>query len=378
VNCLVAAIIAALVTEAATGSAAAAPPGDGAGPIFEVTVAGQPWAAAALAATLEEPLARAHLAAAITIEPRLRNPGLLDATVAGAAADARAVILLPEPEGRTPARIYLVDLRGHRLLARQVAVDPARPEIAREEIAHLVAGSLRALRDGAVVDMAPAPPPVLTPTGAAQTAPSAQMAPSAQTEPSGTPVSVRPSSAALRQMDLGVAVGVERWSAAAPLGKTIAASLLFDLTPVVRLWAVAEYRQVEETRAPVSLGVRMPSLVLGPGLLLARWARVALLATAGGGLARAHASAALTQPMPQAMVNEVPPRIIPFARAALRGEWRMTRHFALFASAGCDLLLSRPRYVVSWGSENVELLPAGRLRPTVAVGMEAVFGAHEL
>lgn len=115
----------------------------------------------------------------------------VDLTVARAEAiDPREVVLPPEKFEKivrvwidvhgTAARVYLADAAWERVLVRTVPMPNGPDEIAREQIAHIVAGSIEALMSGATIgvgredarvslgvkkpDVAPPPPP--SPTAA--------------------------------------------------------------------------------------------------------------------------------------------------------------------------------------------------------------------
>jgi hypothetical protein len=319
-----------------------------------VALAGPAAAVAAVREALVEPLSRAEVVARYAVVPA-PTPGAI--REAGSDPRLLAAAVIDLQPGRD-AVVYLVDVRAGRVLVRRVAAPWGTDAVAVEELAHIVAVSFRALKAGGrlgegdeVAELAARPAAVAAP----------------------------PSRALL--VGLGLAGLVESWSSERVLVPAVAASLLLGsrASRWRNLWMMGGAGATSVVDDPITL--RMWSA----GLAVLGLVRIAGVAPGparawlglGPGLDLVHAGPSAGQ-RAGAEALQASLQAAPLARGALRGDLRATRRLVLYLALGCDLLLVKPRYLVSRQGRDQVMFEPWRLRPMLVLGAETPLAREDL
>jgi hypothetical protein len=353
-----------LLVLVAAAQAAAAPVATSPG-LTDVEIAiaaAAPEAASSVRADLEDLLARRGLAA------RYRRVAAVD----------RADVLRPASEApcalaciwidlgvEKPARavVFISATASAEVVIRSLPLPGGVDEVAREEVAHIVAMSVEALQEGR-------PLPAPTNTGDVALAKAVRPAP---------PAPLAPPARTLWLAGLGGGVAHE---SAARLALPLATlSLLVgaeDRHLAPALWIALGAFSTDAAGDPVALRSRGGELaVLGAIGTRAESAGVPRRVLARLGLGPGVEVRDVTPTAPSGVTNVVvdPARTDAslFVRAAARLEVRLSEPIDLFVAAACDARVVSRRYTVERDGMTAALFQPDLLRPSLVVGVEARF-----
>jgi hypothetical protein len=342
-----------MATAASGAVAPATPP-----PSVEIAIAAvAPDAVAAVRADLRELLAR------LDVDASYREIGAVDRNEvlrppAEAPCSLACVWLDLGVSAPGLAIVYISATASEQVVIRRTPLAAGVDEVAREEVAHIVASSIEALRAGrplpvggagtndAIVSRAAAPPP--------------------------------PPSPARRTVLLGAGAGAAREAVGRLALPTIGLSLLLAaderrLSPA--LWLQADGSESELSGAPVGLRLRGGDLAALVALATRPSARVVARVGLGLGAELVSMTPLLDDPTAagvQLDASHVQPAA--FARAAARLEVRVGERVGVFVAAACDARLVIHRYMIDRDGATQVLYEPQRFRPWVVVGLDAVLG----
>jgi hypothetical protein len=342
----------ALVAAAPMGEAAPAPAD------VEIAIAAAPEAAATLRADLEDLLARRGLAAHYRTLAAVDRGEVM--RPANEAPCALACIWIDLGVGQAArAFVYISATASAEVLIRSLPLPTGADEVAREEVAHIVATSVEALRAGRPLSVASSPTDVAV--AKTETAPP-PAAPASRTfwlaGVGGGVAHEGASQLALPVASLSLVVGSERrhlspalWLAAGAFSSDAAGdpvALRFRGGELAALGAVG-------TRAAVDGRARrvVARLALGPGVELREATAAPAAGATGVTVDGARTDATL------------------FVRAAARLEVRLFDTLGLFAAAACDARVVSRRYTIERDGMTAPVFQPDLLRPSLVVGLDA-------
>ena len=249
------------------------------------------------------------------------------------------------------ALVYLSGADQQRILQRTVLMPAGFDEVAREEIAQIVASSVDTLRAGAPLRVAKPDDVLLT----------------------------APPRAPRGWLALGATGAAERWSDEQAAVPAFGLSAMLARRRGARegdrfepaLWLTLDYHGATTSGPVIALAMRGGSaaLVALPGWRLGRG--VGVRAGAGVGLELLSVTPSLGDA--QSVVLLDPPRWVttPFARAALRLDVDLTGPFCAFVAATGDVNLRNNSYFVDNEGASQPVYTPSRFRPAALVGVEA-------
>lgn len=334
-----------------------------------IELAGEPAGASAVEGILRERLASPGLDASFLAVDSVDPATVVAATGARDDELARLWIDMRAPERIT---LYLVDGKRERVLVRHFTHHD-NPEVAREELGHVVELALIALRAGerigigreaARVELLPEPVPSSSPPS-----------PPPPPPPADSVQPHRPEVAARTRLRVGAfyeaqayAGGPEVWSgpgAVAELRRSRAMRRLgygAMLAGQYRLPARADAARASAMRFE---GGAVHALAVG-SLALSRPGELTL--GIGGGVDLLHAEGRTDGPS-EVRFAEGSLRVLPTLRALVRYEHAVPS-LRLFAGAGLDVPLESARYLLARPGEQVVLFEAWNARPFLLLGLE--------
>jgi hypothetical protein len=335
--------------------------------VVVIDLAGEPSGASAVESILRERLAQSGL------DVRFASIEAVDpaavVTPVGAQDDELARIWI---DLRAPERItlYLVDGKRERVLVRHFARHD-NPEVAREELGHVVELALVALRAGErigigreaaraeLVPAAAAPPPVPPPPFVPAERP--------QPAPPAPRATTNLSAGAFYEAE-AYAAGPELWSGPGLVGE------LRRKRPGAKLGygalLSAQYRLPSRAEAAAASSMRFEggavhALAVG-SLALSRPAELSL--GLGGGLDLVHAEAR-GGGLSEVRFADGSLRALPNLRALARWEYAVPS-LRVFLGVGVDVPLQSARYLLARPGESVVLFEAWSARPFLLGGIE--------
>lgn len=328
-----------------------------------VHLAGDEASIAAVRDVLQERIADAGLHADFVVVPRIDPAGVL--TPDEAEAEDLAHVSVDAAAGE-PVSLYIVDAAWERVLVRTVPPND-NAEVTWEEVGHIVALALGALRAGEAIGvrreevLPPAPQPLPAPPAPARAAPAPAPAPPPPPPPRWT-------------FHGGVLYGARMFGdGALATGPGLAFSTTRERrasVPALGGMLVAEYRLASTVRAEgADVRVQSTTLALLAHVALALAPRSSVELAAGGGveLERAEArnvaqGATLRLAGPRANATPVGRALVRYVLRAPSSRWSL--------GLGLDAPMQSTRYVVARGERTVVLFSPWALRPFVMVGIE--------
>jgi hypothetical protein len=252
------------------------------------------------------------------------------------------------------AVLYLADARWQRILVRYVALVRGLDEVARQEVAHIVASSVEALQSGAELGVVREGDVLLAAEG---------------------PAAPPPSPRSEAWMTAGVSGAAERWSGGHVAVPALGVSLVLGQGrwwSQPALWVNAAYHAATVAGDPVSLRLRGADLAVLALVRLGGGPRTRLRIGAGPGGDLLSAEPSLVG-QPDGVELD-PPRWVPtfFMRTAARLDHRLSPAVLIFVAAACDVQIASSRYVVERPSSVEPVFQPARLRPSVMLGVEAL------
>jgi hypothetical protein len=341
-------LLALAATEPAASTSARAP--------VEIAIAAAaPDAAPAVRADLRELLAR------LDVSARYREIGAVDRNEVlrppSEAPCSLACVWLDLGVGAPGAAIvYISATASQQVVIRRLPLAAGIDEVAREEVAHIVASSIEALRAGRPL-----------PVGGAGAGANVAVV---STTPAAAPAPATPT------VLLGIGVGAAREAASHVALPTLGLSLLVaaddrHLSPA--LWLEADGGASEMTGAPVGLRLRGGELTALGALATRPGAPVVARFGLGLGAELVEMTPLLDDPAAPG-VNLGGSRVQPgaFARAAARLEVRAWERVGVFVAAACDARFVVHRYMIERDGAPQVLYEPQRFRPWVVLGLDAV------
>jgi len=264
------------------------------------------------------------------------------------------------------AFVYISATASEQVVVRTLTLPAGVDEVAREEVAQIVASSVEALQAGR-----PLPPAAEKLTKATETV--------TKVEPAPPPA---PAPRAL-WLAVGVGAGAAREAAGTFAAPTVAISLLAGrqgqdagrLAPA--LWIQAAGFSTDPGGDPVALRFRGGELAalatIGTSGTSARTRAVARLGLGPGVELRAASASVAGGAAPDGIALDATP-LEPslFVRAAARLEVRLAPRVGLFAAAACDARVVSHRYTVTRDDGTIAAgYEPDRVRPSILVGVDA-------
>jgi hypothetical protein len=264
----------------------------------------------------------------------------------------------------TTARVYLADASWERVLVRTVPMPNGPDEIAREQIAHIVAGSIEALMGGATigvgredarvslgVEKPKTKPPAVTPSPS----PSPSPGPKPQATIAGT-AAIGYEGALYAPSVLSHALGVWTDARSKPLADArgwVAVGVLFRF-PIVA------------DRDPI--GVRLdaigPRLMVGASFSLSR--SLSLRSGLGGGVDVLRVE---PRGAPNSTVEPVSTSIVPIARVSALADVRLSASSSASVGVVVEGELRSRSYIVLADGRPEEVLAPYRVRPGIVLSI---------
>jgi hypothetical protein len=350
---------------ASAGPAPASASAATATPAVEIAIAAlAPASAAVVREDLQDLLARRGVAARYReIAEVDRDEVLRPAAAAPCALACIWIDLGVAAAGR--AFVYISATASEQVVIRSLSLPAGVDEVAREEVARIVASSVEALQAGRPL-----------PTAAAKSVETL-----AKTErPAPPPAPAAPDPVWIAA---GVGAGAARDTTDTPAAATVGLSLLVGRAGRPRapaLWLQADGFSSDAGGAEVALRFRGGALaVLGAVGTSTRARTVARLAL-GPGVELRAATPSVTGGAAPDGVALAGARLDPslFVRAAARFEVRLGARAALFAVAACDARVVSHRYtVVRDDGTTVASYEPDRFRPSILVGLDARFAGGD-
>ena len=360
---------------AVSAEASAAPAADAAAPArdpaagapgVEITIAApSPEAAVAVREDLEELLARHGVTA------RYRRVAAVD----------RDEVLRPSAESPCALACIWLDLGGSvagrafvyisatasdQVVIRSLPLPSGVDEVAREEVAQIVATSVEALQAGRPL------PSAASPTDAA-------IAKTTRAPPPTTPAAPAAADTGL-WIAAGLGAGAAHEGAQAVALPTAGLSLL--LGPEGRRWSPALWLTVgafssDASSDLVAVRFRGGELAALAAVGTTLGARVVARVGLGPGLELRQATPAVSGGAPRGVQLD-DPRIVPtfYVRAAARFEVRLFGRVGLFASAACDVRVVSERYTVNHDGVTEGIFQPDFLRPSLLIGVDATLAGE--
>jgi hypothetical protein len=320
----------------------------------QVRLAGRPAQAAAIEEALYELLAREGLHGSVSVVGDLDPVEVMRQHPEDERLLARVAVNVSD---RGFSSIVLVDTRRQRVLLRQVPTHPGVDQVAAEEAAHIVASSLRAMKDGASIGV----------ERAEAIATLASSRPAA--EPKRPPAPTLPSPA--WEVAVAAAGGAAIWTDEQVAVPAIAGSL--TARRAESRWGGElglDYSTLHAGADPVSLRLSEGGAALqvaffwGTHVVVAGGPGVHLTRVAPGSSAGA-ADVSLSAPHW---------RMAPLFRLSLRLEQRIGGPWTLFGTLMGDAVLDDVRYTVERAGETQNLLHPWLVRPAALIGALVTFG----
>lgn len=335
-----------------------------------IELAGAPENVSAVEDILRERVALAGLDVELTPVDAVDPVAVVSATSGKDGELAHVWIDLRAPERIT---LYLVDGKRERVLVRHFARHE-NPEVAREELGHVVELALLALRSGerigvgrdaARADLVPEPPsPPPAPIAISPSLPPAEQ----KEPPPPRPAPLTHLRGAVFYEAEAYAGGPDVWSGpglAGELRRTPPSSKLS-----YGVLVSAQYRLPASAGGASATSMRFDggaAHVLAVGsVALSKPAELAL--AVGGGLDLLHAEAR-GEPRSDVRFTEASTRLLPTLRAMVRYEHALPS-VRLFGGVGIDVPLDSARYVLARPGERVVLFEAWSARPFLAAGIQ--------
>jgi hypothetical protein len=258
------------------------------------------------------------------------------------------------------ALIYISATATEQVVIRRAPLASGVDEVAREEVAHIVASSIEALRAGRPLPLGGA--------GAASGAAIVAVKPAPPPEPTEPP----------RTVLLGLGAGVAREAGGHLARPTLGVALIVAskarrLSPA--LWLQADGSGSEMTSAPVGLRLRGGDLAALGALATSPEAPVVGRVGLGLGAELVSMTPVLDDPSAtgvQLGATQVQPSA--FARVAARLEVRVWERVGLFLAAACDARFVVHRYLLDRDGATQVLFEPQRFRPWLVVGLDAALG----
>ena len=311
----------------------------------------------ALEAVARELLARLDMQIEVRRVPRIDPAELRRALEPGERYFARVWITL-SPAGR--GRLYLEHGASDRILVREVAGDANNPELAREELGHILQTAVDGLKAGEEVG---APRSDALKDVPAEDAADARREPATPEPPDKA---ARTPSAPSQPLRFGARYELSWLGDGAHFED--GPGVVFALALPVGFELGGYYRRplnVEGT--PV--GVRLQTLSVRALVTLQAWRgeRAGLRVGAGAGADFVHVSP-LGEPVQGAELSEETWRNLAVARLQASYAWRAFRYLDIELTAGLDLDANGTRYVYEQGSGEQSVLDPWPVRPFVSLG----------
>jgi hypothetical protein len=352
-----------LPSPAASASSAATSPAGAAATEVEIAIAAaRPAAAAAMRVDLEDLLARRGLAARYRALASVDRDEVLRPAKEAPCALACIWIDLGVAQ---PARafVYVSATASNQVVIRSLALPEAADEVAREEVAHIVASSVEALQEGRPL------PVVASPSDAALTK-AIRAAPPAPPPPRAVWLA-------------GLGGGVAHEGAAEVALPTASFSLLGvapgRLSPA--LWLALGAFSSDASGASVALhfhGGELAALgAIGtPAFDGGVSRRVVARLGLGPGVEVRDATASAANGATGVVVDGARTNVSLFVRAAARLEVRLFDPVGLFVAAACDARVVSRRYTIDLDGMTEALYQPDLLRPSIVVGLDARLSAE--
>jgi hypothetical protein len=324
-------------------------------PVEIAIAAPTPDAAAAVRADLRELLARLGVSARyrdvakVDRDEVLRPPAESPCSLAclwldlGVGAPGRAVV-------------YVSATTAEQVVIRRLPLAAGWDEVAREEVSHVVASSVEALRAGRPLPVASGPDTSVVAVAASPPPP--------PPPPDG------------RVARLGLGLGAASESADQTAWPTASLSLIVgDAGRAPALWVQLDGAASDRAGAPVGLRFRGGDLAALAALSTRSTSLVVARLGVGLGAELVDVTPVLgdsTTPGVTLGGSTLQPSA--FARVAARVEVRALDHLGVFLAAACDARFVTHRYTLDRAGAPEAMFESRRLRPWVVLGVDAVLG----
>jgi hypothetical protein len=323
----------------------------------EIAIAAPPEASTAVRADLEDLLGRRGIAARYRRLPSIDRDEVL--RPAKEAPCALACIWIDLGIAK-PARafVYISATASDQVLIRSLPLPAGVDEVAREEVAHIVATSVEALQAGQPL------PSAATPTDAALT----------KLVRPPPPAPAPPRAVWLAGLGGGAAHEGASQVALPVASLSLVASAPRHLHPT--LWVAAGAFSSEAPGAPVALRFVGGELAALGAIATAaaddgRPRRVVARLGLGPGVEVREATASAASGATGVAVDGARADTSVFVRAAARLEVRLGDQVGLFVAAACDARVLSRRYTIERDGMTEALFQPNLLRPSVVVGLDA-------
>jgi hypothetical protein len=320
----------------------------------QIRFAGTSAQVTAVERALNELLDRDGLHASVTLETALDPVEVMARHADDERLLARVAVDMSD---RGVSSIVLVDTRLQRVLVRRVPTNPGVDQVAAEEVAHIVASSLRALSEGASIGVERAEAMAVLAIARPVAEPRLPFSP--------------PPSAQRWELALGAAGGAATWSENEVTVPAIAASLIAHRTEA--RWGgelSLDFSTFVVRADPVSLRLTGGDAALqatffwGTHVTVAAGPGVELIQVAPGWSSGAAGGAALAA---------AHWRMVPLFRLSLRIQQRIRGPWTFFGTLMADALLNDVRYTADRQGETQSLLDPWRVRPAALLGALMTF-----
>jgi hypothetical protein len=292
----------------------------------EVALIGRAEAVGPVRDVLRELLGREDVEVVWTWPERFRPDDVLAVTSGAKKLGAAVWIDLGTP---SQANLYFRDASGERFVVRRLPLERGLDELAREEIAHVVASAVLALASGSG--------PALSRSEARAVMVAAPAARAAPETPPPPAAAARPT-----HWEAGASLGIGALAASIPVGFRLEASFAAPAGPAIAAWLALGYQLPASDTDAVGVVVQAMQLRAGARYELLRSGAVAVHLLAGAGVDRVE-----FRPRSDDPTVELAPSgrfWAPLARLGAGVRFARWRHLALEGGLVADILLTDVHY----------------------------------
>jgi hypothetical protein len=289
----------------------------------DVALIGRAEAVGPVRDVLRELLGREGVEVVWTWPERFRPDDVLAVTSGARTLGAAVWIDLGTP---SQANLYFRDASAERFVVRRLPLERGLDELAREEIAHVVASAVLALASGSG--------PALSRSEARAVLVAAPAAPETPPPPAAV---ARPT-----HWEAGASLGIGALAASIPVGFRVEASFAASAGPAVAAWLALGYQLPASDTDAVGVVVQAMQVRAGARYELLRSGAVAVHLLAGAGVDRVEFRPRSDDPTVElAPAGRFWAPVARFGAGVRLARWR---HLALEGGLGADILLTDVHY----------------------------------